>query len=175
MKIKFNNIRDLDDARYAAAMMAEWIGFTVGYEDSLPVGKIQEIIGWCAGPKLILELHENTREEQVESYLNVLPVEGLECSAELAFGLTERFDNEGMQWIINGTKNIGESGRFFLHNVENNSDKQHIKRVLNPGTELPDILDEPANAISLNCFESPRGALKDYSAWNDFFDALELP
>ena len=53
MKIKFNHIQDLSDARYAAAAMAEWIGFTVG---DLPLSQVQEIIGWCAGPKLTLEL-----------------------------------------------------------------------------------------------------------------------
>ena len=51
MLIKFNNIKDLSDARYAAAAMAEWIGFSVG---ELPIQQVQEIIGWCAGPKITL-------------------------------------------------------------------------------------------------------------------------
>ena len=42
MLLKFNNVRDLADARYAAAMMAEWIGFTVGREDSLNPKEINE-------------------------------------------------------------------------------------------------------------------------------------
>ena len=79
MKIKFNHIQDLSDARYAAAAMAEWIGFTVG---DLPLSQVQEIIGWCAGPKLTLELPNRDLKDMAISWCNILPVEAIECPAE---------------------------------------------------------------------------------------------
>ena len=79
-QIKFNNITDLADARFAASVMAELMGFSVGKAEDLSIPQIQEIINWCSGPKLTLELESTVTDSQVMTYCNALPVEAIECN-----------------------------------------------------------------------------------------------
>ena len=78
-RIKFNHVQDLNDARFAASALAEWVGFAINGPKAIAIELSQEIIGWCSGPKLILEVHEASIE-QIETYINILPVNGIECS-----------------------------------------------------------------------------------------------
>ncbi len=97
MKIKFNSIQDLSDARYASAAMAEWMGFAVG---ELPVDKVQEIIGWCSGPKLTLELPSVDQLETAISWCNILPIEAIECPIEEYTFWHPSLHTENIEWIL---------------------------------------------------------------------------
>jgi hypothetical protein len=168
--IKFNNIRDLSDARYAAAMMAEWIGFTVGEADSLGAAKIQEIIGWCAGPKLILELADSVVPSTLESYMDVLPVDGLELSEDLFNRLqTSAFPAEFI-YIFRNAENAQTTG--FTHSEVATGASNHILRIKPSAAMAGDIQNHQPFAISLDCYTAENPALKNYDSWNDFFDVL---
>ncbi|MBM3921019.1 MAG: hypothetical protein ACKO6I_00670 [Sphingomonadales bacterium] len=170
MKIKFNNIRDLSDARYAAAVMADYIGFRIGSEDDLPASAIQEIIGWCAGPAVILEIANDTDIDKINALLNTIPINGIELS-EVAFSkLQLHLNNEQLIWIVNTEK----SGNYISHSVNLNSKESHICSI-EPSLEMAKNLQgKDPWGISINCFHSASTGIKDFSVWNDFFEALEI-
>ncbi|MEY4002150.1 MAG: hypothetical protein RIT07_192 [Bacteroidota bacterium] len=158
MKIKFNNIRDLADARYAAAVMADYIGFSIGDENELPTSNIQEIIGWCSGPEIILEVKNAAAIEKLKALLSILPVNGLEVSANDYPAIKEAFSEQNLLWIID---------------AKMNGDKEFIN--VSPNVEAAEKIKETDPwGISMDCFESVSTGIKDFSDWNDFFETLEI-
>jgi hypothetical protein len=158
VKIKFNNIRDLADARYAAAVMADYIGFSIGDENELPTSNIQEIIGWCSGPEIILEVKNAAAIEKLKALLSILPVNGLEVSANDYPAIKEAFSEQNLLWIID---------------AKMNGDKEFIK--VSPNVEAAEKIKETDPwGISMDCFESVSTGIKDFSDWNDFFETLEI-
>jgi hypothetical protein len=158
VKIKFNNIRDLADARYAAAVMADYIGFSIGDENELPTSTIQEIIGWCSGPEIILEVKNTAAIEKVKALLSILPVNGLEVSAHDHPAMKEAFSEQNLLWIID---------------AKMNGEDEFMKA--NPNAEAAEKIKETAPwGISMDSFESVSTGIKDFSDWNDFFEALEI-
>ncbi len=57
--VKVGNITNLSDARYCSGMGVDMLGFQVveGLENHLPAATYQEIKGWIAGPKVVVELY----------------------------------------------------------------------------------------------------------------------
>ena len=161
MKIKFNNVQDLSDARYASAAMAEWIGFTVG---EIPLAQVQEIIGWCAGPKLTLELTDQNQKETAISWCTILQVDAIECMAiDLEFW-QENIPNENIEWLSknnNITTVIGESSTA-IHKVD-----LHLHTA-------QDIKNQNHEAISLDCKKESVVGMKNYDLWNDLLETLEI-
>jgi len=171
MLLKFNNIRDLADARYAAAMMAEWIGFQVGGDEDLSATAIQEIIGWCAGPSVILEVLPGTSSERITGLLDVLPIDGLEAGQGDFEKLRAVFSERNLKWIL---KSDDDAGVGYYHTNSLVSEKNAICHVYPGLTSVQDIKDTEPSAISLDCFPSQSAGIKDFTVWNDFFDELEL-
>ncbi|MCC7298110.1 MAG: hypothetical protein IT244_07225 [Bacteroidia bacterium] len=167
MKLKFNNIRDLADARYAAAAMAEWMGFSVGAVDSLPIGKIQEIIGWCAGPKLVLEVDPSVDIVVVQSYLTVLPVDAVETTVAHFANLNTLPEMEGVTSII-----LTDSGNVDLSHSSNPGNGTHIENISLKLENANEIVEANPYAISIDCREAENPALKNFDDWNDFFEVL---
>jgi hypothetical protein len=158
VKIKFNNIRDLADARYAAAVMADYIGFSIGDENELPTSTIQEIIGWCSGPEIILEVKHAIAIEKVKALLSILPVNGLEVSANDYPAIKEAISEQNLLWIIDS---------------KINGDKELVK--VSPNSKAAEKIKETDPwGISMDCFESVSTGIKDFSEWNDFFEVLEI-
>lgn len=161
MKLKFNHIQDLSDARYAAAAMAEWIGFRVG---DIPLGQVQEIIGWCAGPKLTLELHSTELKDMAMSWCDILPVEAIECrSADLPFWQAA-LTNPNYEWIMfdDTTATVLGSNPVTITLVDPN---------LLAANEIKSMNLE---AISLNCEKETVVGMKNYDLWNDLLETLEI-
>jgi hypothetical protein len=160
MQIKFNHIQDLSDARYAASVMADFMGFAVDGPHAIELGKIQEIIGWCSGPKLCMEASRETNLSKVQALCDVLPVEALECSLEQAQEWQGQLPSD-LEWIV--------------------ADLPH--GYMGPWLPAPIKIEnfDPARAqnlaadsfISLDCQAETQVGMKNYEPWNDFFDALE--
>lgn len=161
MLIKFNNIKDLSDARYAAAAMAEWIGFTVG---ELPIQQVQEIIGWCAGPKITLEVSNPETLETVQSWCTLLPVEAIECA-----------QNDYNFW----KQNLSAEYQFIVQTSANQSiamgDPQVTINKVNPAVQSAyNIKALHLEAISLDCEKEMVVGMKNYDLWNDLLETLEI-
>ena len=167
MHRKFNNIRDLADARYAAAAMAEWVGFTVGKADSLPVGKIQEILGWCSGPKLVLEPDATISWDVLQSYLSVLPVDAVECTQEQYAQWSSHPEMQAISPIV-----LGDNSAVGYSHSANPGGPQHIRNVSNALDQAEQLLHEEPFAISVDCAEAESLMEKNYDTWNQFFEAI---
>lgn len=161
MKIKFNHIQDLSDARYAAAAMAEWIGFRVG---EIPLANVQEIIGWCAGPKLTLELSSTELKDTAISWCDILPVDAIECNKEdLAFW-QQVLTNADYEWLLKENNTVTAQGENPLTIIN-----------VNPKNTSPqDIKNLQAEAISLDCEKETVVGMKNYDLWNDLLETLEI-
>lgn len=147
--------------------MAEWIGFTVGREDSLSVGKIQEIIGWCAGPKIVLEIAAESDITLLESYLSVLPVDAIETTQNGK----DRFINiaADLEFIV-----LRSPQSDVLTHSEEFSPNEHITNVTQWLHNPEWVMEKNPWAISIDCIDSPDPALKSYDEMSDFFEALGI-
>lgn len=170
MKLKFNNIRDLADARYASAVMADFIGFRIGNEDELQPSAIQEIIGWCAGPAIILEISDYVDSAKINALLSTLPVNGIETSEQRYEELKKAIATPDLTWIVK-TDNVGN---WFAHSNSLKNQNSHFSRI-EPSLEMAkDVAKTEPWGISIDCFNAVSTGIKDFSAWNDFFEALEI-
>jgi hypothetical protein len=161
MLIKFNNIKDLSDARYAAAAMAEWIGFSVG---ELPIQQVQEIIGWCAGPKITLEVSTPETLETVQSWCTLLPVETIEC-AQADIDFWKQNLSADYQYIVQTSA---------IQSLVLGDPSVTINKV-NPAVQSPsDIKALNLDAISLDCEKEMVVGMKNYDLWNDLLETLEI-
>lgn len=178
MELKFNRIQDLSDARYASAMMARWVGFEMLGPNALPIAGIQEITGWINGPELILELNtdEEISENRLLSWMDVLPVKGIECNANFYRQFAGKEEFEGLTWLITDDKlqTLASEDKVFTHSSEKATalPQKHILKLASTSGYNRELLENYAG-LSLDCeyFENP--ALKNYEHWNSFFEDLE--
>lgn len=78
-ELKFSNISNLTAARFAAAAMADWIGFcfddlSPDYKNAL---KAKEIVGWLTGPKYIGEFSHGDFKT-IQGVCGILPLDGIQ-------------------------------------------------------------------------------------------------
>lgn len=176
MEIKFNKVKDLSDARYASAMMAQWVGFEMFGPDALPIASIQEIVGWINGPQLILELNtkETVTESRLLSWMDVLPVKGFECNPVTFKAFSEKDEFRNLIWLI--TETTDQTGSdVFTHSPEltlNSPERHIVKLTLNEQYDKSVL--ENYKGISIDCEPAENPALKNYEYWNNFFEELEL-
>jgi len=149
--IKFNHIQDLGDARYAAAALADYIGFSIDGDFAISPQSIQEIIGWCAGPKVILEINDSPNFEQIESWLNILPIDGIQCPQEYLSKIQKQFPDLEIWMAFDDFTSVETSPK-----------------------SAEEILDSNQLQFSINCLKETETGKKDYSEWNDFFEKLEI-
>lgn len=166
-KIKFNQVQDLSDARFAASAMAEWIGFSIDGPHAVDAGLIQEIIGWCAGPKLILEVGD-APITKINSFIDVLPVDGIECAQDRIIELKSALPDI-TEWIVLGN----QYPDCITHSTEWHQN-QHIV-LLEPNIQnAHNIIEKNPMGFSLNCQKEAEIGKKDLSHWHDFFEQLDL-
>lgn len=149
--IKFNHVQDLGDARYAAAALADYIGFSIDGDFAISPQSIQEIIGWCSGPKVILEINDSPNYEQIESWLNILPIDGIQCNEEHLSKTQNQFPDVSI-WMT----------------------FQDFTPVKTSPESANNIIENHQLQFSINCFNETETGKKDYSEWNDFFETLEI-
>jgi phosphoribosylanthranilate isomerase len=63
--VAFLSVNNLTVARYAAAMMVDYVGFCLdnNREDTITVAKAKEIMGWLSGVKFIGEFYDRPADE----------------------------------------------------------------------------------------------------------------
>jgi hypothetical protein len=188
MKIKFNQIQDLNDARYASSALSEWVGFTL---NQLPISKVQEIIGWCAGPKLAIELTDIELLETAISWCTILPINTLECKAESFPFLIENIPNaKNYEWIVNSpdinqlnADNFKEIPSVYLHFLPKSLD-QFTEDILRTPNLIVNISDFQSNTsiiaslspelISINCEPETTLGEKNFEQTTELFEALDI-
>jgi hypothetical protein len=166
-KIKFNHVQDLSDARFAASAMAEWIGFSIVGPHAMNADAIQEIISWCSGPKLILEVGDASIDK-INSFLDVLPVNGIECNADRITELNNALPDVA-EWIVLGDGPSSHPTHSAQWHPQN-----HITEINLSAANVARILGNKPYGFSLNCEKETEIGKKDLSLWHDFFEALDL-
>lgn len=176
MKIKFNHIQDLADARYASAALAEWIGFAIDGPKTLSLQNVQEIIGWCNGPKIILEVYETPNIDKIQAWINVIPVDGIECDADQLHKLHSHFPNMP-EWIVRNANSI------LMNELESKTTYHSYSSPINLNPLILNISDTLHNfstddfsfsGFSLNCIKEIETGKKDFSDWNSLFEKIEI-
>ncbi|MHB1277389.1 MAG: hypothetical protein ACYC1Q_03255 [Bacteroidia bacterium] len=84
-RIKFGSITNLTDARYAAAVYADWLGFCFipGHSRYIEPIKAKEIIDWLSGPKMVAELG-SLMPESMMSALEILMIDTVQVKDKVA-------------------------------------------------------------------------------------------
>ncbi len=165
--IKFNHVQDLSDARFAASAMAEWVGFSIAGPFAMNPETIQEIISWCSGPKLILEVGDSS-VEKINSFLDVLPVNGIECD-HLRYSELQQAFPDVSEWIL-----LGHSAENHVSHSSEWSSHNHIIQLEPNAENAAKIMTEQPFGFSINCQKEMEVGKKDLSHWHDFFEILEL-
>ncbi len=164
-QIKFDHISDLADARFAASVQATWFGFSFGFEHDLQVHQIQEIINWCNGAQLCLQLHASADLEKVVSYCSVLSVAGIECSSSQFFVLNDRLQN--IHFLINDNEMVKSE-----HNTVQLSADYFLLEELS----VDFVVQNSIKIFSIACkpLLSVNTAEKDQEHWFVFFENLGI-
>lgn len=88
-KIKVNDIQNLTDARYFAAMGVDYLGFCCnpGSETFCSLAKIKEITEWVQGPQFVLQFQGFQSEKDIKDVID------LGLGHALHFGVFATYDN----------------------------------------------------------------------------------
>lgn len=100
-RIKFGSITNLTDARYAAAVYADWVGFCFipGHPRYIEPIKAKEIIDWLSGPKMVAELGE-LGPDVMKSALEVLMIDTVQVNETAA---AKAWIEAGFEVILEGS------------------------------------------------------------------------
>jgi phosphoribosylanthranilate isomerase len=176
MKIKFNHVQDLADARYASAALADWIGFAIDGPHAISLQNIQEIIGWCNGPKIIIEVTDSANIDKIQAWLNVIPVDGIECNSKHFEELKAQFPLMP-EWIvrISDANNLQKFDSEVIAHTNTAIDIQN-QLLLNISDEIHGFssADFSFYGFSLNCIKEIETGKKDFSDWNTLFEKIEI-
>jgi|GEM_PF-246836 len=195
MRIKFNRIQDLNDARYASAALSEWVGFAI---NELPIGKVQDIIGWCAGPKLTLELNHTELLETAISWCTVLPANALECPiSQFDFWYGNIPNSDKYEWILSDNNadsflNFSTTAElsFVFHLITNsltkaeqelntwNSQQSTTENLLINASEWlnqpREIKNLNASGLSIDCTPEIILGEKNYDTITELFEQIDI-
>lgn len=100
-RIKFGSVTNLTDARYAAAVYADWVGFCFipGHSRYIEPIKAKEIIDWLSGPKMVAELGA-LMPETMMSALEILLIDTVQVNNPIA---AKAWKDAGFQVLYEGS------------------------------------------------------------------------
>jgi phosphoribosylanthranilate isomerase len=180
--VKVGNITNLSDARYCAGMGVDFLGFTVieGQPQYVPVKTYQEIRGWVAGPKFVIEMYGYTDKVSfdeiianyapdmiecgVSEYALLQPKTNLPFLVKLDTAHVPPFTTPPEFLIVNETD---------LSNVNEHS--LHLLVVLNAKDSLDKILSsDNVKGVVLSGSSEIRPGFKEYDDLAEVLEALEV-
>lgn len=183
LTLKFNHVLSLSEARYASAALAEWVGFEIGTGDqAMPVGKIQEMMNWLSGVKLVLEIPSGTSLEQWNAYQEVLPFHGVEMDAEFYTQLSNTESLNDKEVIIRGVSEalLQMEGVLIHTDYEFRTaflSEPHrvLVRLPMPSAEkLLEIMEEGFLAATFDCEGEEEVGMRDFSAWDEALEGAGI-
>lgn len=182
--VKVGNITNLSDARYAAGMGADLLGFSViqGQPNYIETPTFQQIRGWVTGPKIVLELYGIGNNSDLASLIENHVPDYLEMSLEEYKRLR---DNTTLPAIVKVNAAELKSLTDNYENIaywlidENLADqlKEHpVPFMVNLSTKelLPSLLENSQiGAVALTGSKEIRPGFKDYGQLAEILEALE--
>lgn len=189
-KIKLGSVTNLSDARYAAALGAEWVGFC--FDKNLPEYihpvKAKEIIDWIAGIEIVGEFGEIT-ESDISDYIALLNLSWIEVDNNLSPNELNLLPANKIKVINKGVGSVDdiiadyrEHVEFFLLKGFNAEEVRSLTMqhqviwdvpMLN-AAQVAAIKDSLPTAINLKGEDEEQPGTRDFSLLNDFVDQLRM-
>ena len=198
-KIKLSNITNLSDARFAAAVGIDYIGFCFDTNDTnyIPPIKAKEIFEWTSGAIVVAEFGEQSIEEikDISELLNVDYVEM--CNSILANELSgfqisvikkidlDNFDGISLYQEIEAYKNVCQAFHLFSSSGKENFDSDVLMEVCKNHNIIWGL---PLNILGTNNiintykpfalnisggYEEKPG-IKDFDEMNEWLDSIRI-
>ncbi len=120
--IAFLSVNNLTVARYAAAMMVDYVGFCFdsNSEQFITVAKAKEIMGWLSGVKFIGEFNQKPTDEimaiALELQLDAVLIQGNYTSEEIAsipFQKIGPSSIAGVDYLLEPNQILNQDGSIF--------------------------------------------------------------
>lgn len=150
--LKFSSVTNLSDARYAAGMWADFIGFS--FDPSSPSylepNKAKEIAGWINGPLVVGEFGQQPKE-WIMDFVKAIPLHAIQIPADYADATITEIDLPIILRVTEAT----ESPMWKVAKCLITADEQLVE-ILKKRTELP-VLYEPTDVRLLKDIEAHSG------------------
>ena len=198
--VKVGNINNLSDARYCAGMMVDMLGFNINEEDSenISLKKYQEITGWIAGVKHVVEYDGDSFEylnKSLTDYAcdyfqlsNLNLAEQINTNKELIFkiDLGKVSDSSEVKDIL--AKLHAKTAYFVVEDSTGDKKIEELKSLLALTENYPilfgtginvdnvnQIIDNnPISGITLTGGHEIKPGFKDYDELADILEAIEI-
>ncbi len=146
--IYVSRITNLSDARYCAGMGVDMLGFVIdpGDVDYVSPSQYQEMIGWIAGPKRVLEIPENASLD-LDSMISLYQPDLL-CASMTTVG---QVDSLAMHLILNLSFNELSSFQALEPRIKTKVDYLLINDLPSNASALHSLIQNaPPILLSLN-------------------------
>ena len=198
-KIKFGNITNLSDARFAAAAGIEYMGFCFNPLNTnyIPPIKAKEIIDWTTGSNIVAEFGNQNLDEMIDisELLNVdvieinnfiLPDELKQLNKaiikKIDIGMLSIFE---IKKEMNGYKNEVDVFQFYTSVDKENIDTENIVQLCNEykiiwglpihlSTIIQTINTFKPYAINISGGMEEKAGIKDFDELNDLLDLIRV-
>ncbi|MBS1680662.1 MAG: hypothetical protein JST48_03035 [Bacteroidetes bacterium] len=177
-KVKVGNITNLSEARYCAGMGVDFLSFPAATVDTKT---FQEITGWVAGPKFIIETDSIEKNEYEADYFEHT-IDSLE---KFSHGKNVFVSLRINEWFEKKVKLLPLKEKIIgidLHINSIRDSEKIIEQIAkefdvfinNPlPSDLEFILELPVTGISLNGNAESRPGLKEYPL-SEILESLEI-
>jgi phosphoribosylanthranilate isomerase len=198
-KIKLSNITNLSDARFAAAVGIDYIGFCFDTNDVsyIPPVKAKEIFEWTSGTNIVAEFGEQSIDE-IKDVSELLSVDFIEiCNSILpdefsAFQIPlikkidlDKFDKATLIKEIEAYKSVSHSFHLFSGSEKGGFDRDTLKVLCENNLViwgLPlDIVNTKSIiniykpfALNISGGNEEKPGIKDFDEMNDWLDSIRL-
>lgn len=184
--VKLSNVTNLSDARYAAGMGVNIVGFPIHLEEETQFGpqQFQDIVGWLAGVKTCGEFFGGSAEQIASIYANLKldlaevhdPVMALELAAlkiPYIFNLDRvgAVSDRAVMEAVKQAELVIVSEQVAALSADRQKNKELV-RVLDPGQLDALDLSEVAG-IAIDGGEEERPGTKDMTPLQNILERLE--
>lgn len=186
-KIKLGSVTNLSDARYAAALGAEWVGFNFDKNSAEYINPVtaKEIIDWIEGVDIVGEFGEIT-ESDISDYIQLLNLTWIEVNNNLSPNQLNLLPVNKIKVINKGDdldeviNDYGDIVEFFLLKGFNAKEAQEMTMQHSVIWDVPVLNDDVVKdikhirptAINLKGEDEEQPGTRDFSLMNEFVDQL---
>lgn len=189
--VKVGSISNLSDARYAAGMGVDMLGFCFNpaSPDYISIEKFKEIIGWVSVPTVvaemsglsydeILKLATEERFELIETDIETTKRLPEQIDFKIVLKLEDTFDSSGVQIISEHSSKLAyiSISESLLNRLSELPAQIPILLCSNVGArQLQTLLDMyPIQGLALKGGQESKVGFKDYEELADVLEMLQL-
>lgn len=173
-RIKFGSITNLTDARYAAAVYADWLGFCFipGHSRYIEPIKAKEIIDWLSGPKMVAEIGPQMPDTMKDA-LEILMIDTVQVNELFA---AKAWKQAGFEVILEGPASPEFEGLRVCLPSESTDPEQEIIDLSSLSMEeiQKHWLDPAPFAIQVIGGDESTPGIRDFAQIDELLEHYEL-